>query len=197
MTSTTKEAGKAPKRRLKLRKASEIKTRQIEWLWPGRIPLGKLVVFQGDAGLGKSLVTVDMAARISTGAPWPDATSEPQPAGDAIIVSAEDDADDTICPRLEAAGADLDHVAVLAPDNDGPFFTVADGGACARELLDAVPNARLLILDPVSAFMGDINTNRDSAVRGALAPLASLAAARSVTVVLLMHHTKEIGRAHV
>ncbi|MGQ0634922.1 MAG: AAA family ATPase [Planctomycetaceae bacterium] len=45
----------------------------VEWLWPGRIPLGKFTLLVGDVGLGKSLLMLDVAARLSRGRGWPDA----------------------------------------------------------------------------------------------------------------------------
>ena len=70
-------------------------------------------MFNGDPGEGKSLLTVDIAARVSTGAGWPDDPSRQTDAGSVIIASVEDDVADTMWPRLQAAGADLNKVHVL------------------------------------------------------------------------------------
>jgi hypothetical protein len=58
---------------------SDVQPRPLEWLWPGRIPIGKLTLIAGDPGLGKSFVTLDMAGRVSRGTPWPDRLHEPNP----------------------------------------------------------------------------------------------------------------------
>ena len=84
----------------------------VKWLWPGRIPLGKITVLDGDPGLGKSTLTLDLAALVTTGRPMPDGT--PGIEGTVILLSAEDDPSDTIRPRLEAAGADLSRVQLLS-----------------------------------------------------------------------------------
>lgn len=85
-----------------------IHAERIRWLWHQRIPLGKLVLYVGDPGKGKSLVTIDNAATISRGARFPDgAVSE---IADTIFLSAEDDPADTIKPRLDAAGADASRI---------------------------------------------------------------------------------------
>jgi hypothetical protein len=84
----------------------------LVFLWPGRIPLGKLPLIAGDPGLGKSLITTDMAARVSAGMPWPE-NRRRQKRGSVILLSAEDDLDDTIRPRLDAAGADVSQIVAL------------------------------------------------------------------------------------
>jgi AAA domain len=85
--------------------ANTIQAKKIEWLWPKRIPLGKLVLFVGHPGLGKSFTALDVAARLSTGAGWPDG-SPGGLQGNSIVFSAEDGMADTIIPRLMALGAE-------------------------------------------------------------------------------------------
>jgi len=60
-----------------LRFANDVQPEQRRWLWPARIPLGKLTLLIGDPGVGKSLLATDLAARVSAGLPWPD-TPNPQ-----------------------------------------------------------------------------------------------------------------------
>ena len=47
-----------------VRKLADVLPERLEWLWPGRIPLGKLTLLAGDPGLGKSFLTLDMAGFI-------------------------------------------------------------------------------------------------------------------------------------
>src|SRR5215471_9113232 len=79
---------------------ADVAREQVRWLWPGRLPRGKLVVLDGDPALGKSTLTLDWSARITTGSPWPDG-SRPEKRG-VVLASAEDGIADTIRPRLEA-----------------------------------------------------------------------------------------------
>src|SRR5579864_6226063 len=58
-----------------LNAASDIEPAPTEWLRPGRIPLGHLTLLAGDPDAGKSLVTLDMAARVSTASAWPDGSA--------------------------------------------------------------------------------------------------------------------------
>jgi hypothetical protein len=83
---------------------ADVEPESIDWLWPGRVARGKITMIAGDPGLGKSTVTLDMAARVSTGRPWPDAPDVSTPVGSVILLSAEDGLADTIRPRLDAAG---------------------------------------------------------------------------------------------
>jgi hypothetical protein len=97
--------------------AASVTTKPVEWEWSGRIPSGKLTIFDGDPDLGKSVVTMDIAARKSTGRGFPD--GEPCKAGNVLIVNVEDGIADTIVPRLEAHGADLNRVFIFSSVPDG------------------------------------------------------------------------------
>src|SRR4051794_16930794 len=102
---------------------SDVHPRPVEWLWPGRLPAGKLVVLDGDPGDGKSTMLTDLSARLSVGGAFPDGHQSPRPRS-VVLLSAEDAADDTIRPRLDAAGADPTRVVIF----DG-VTTVADDGS--------------------------------------------------------------------
>src|SRR5207244_11683109 len=87
---------------------------------------GKLHVVEGDPGLGKSTLTVDLASRVTTGALWPDKQKGCVPSG-VVLLSAEDGLEDTIRPRLDAADADVHRVVALTgirywDDTAGEFF---------------------------------------------------------------------------
>ena len=56
--------------------AGNFPAQPVEWLWPDQIPIGKVTLLVGDPGSGKSLVALDIAARVSRAAPWPDANAE-------------------------------------------------------------------------------------------------------------------------
>lgn len=182
-----------------LSETDTVQPEPLEWLWPGRVPLGKLTLIAGDPGLGKSLLTVDMASRVSAGLPWPD-SSDPNPAGGVLMLSAEDDIADTIVPRLIAAGAHRPRVRVLTgvewydPNEDetttGMFDLDRDIKVLAQAIAKVV-GCRLVTIDPVSAFVGgQTDSHKNSDVRGLLAPLAELAQKTSVAVVMVTHLTK-------
>jgi hypothetical protein len=170
----------------------------VRWLWPGRIPLGKVTVLDGDPGTGKSTLTLTIAAKVSTSSPFPDG-ARPERA-DVILLSAEDDIGDTIRPRLEAAGADLARCWVLPdvqPDPDKPPRPPelpADLDAIEGMVKDK--QAALVVIDPIAAFLsGTVDMHRDQDVRRALAPLAYMAARTSAAVVIVRHMNKGQGSA--
>jgi hypothetical protein len=90
-------------RALNLLPASQLVQRGIDWLWPGRLGLGKAAILDCDPCLGKSLRTLDLSARPNTGRPFPDKGPGPG-ASPAIVLNAEDGAEDTIRPSLQARG---------------------------------------------------------------------------------------------
>ncbi len=174
----------------------EIVSRPIRWLWHRYMPLGKLVVIDGDPGLGKSLLTLDIAARVSRGDVMPDGTNGVF--GHVVILSAEDTPEDTIRPRLEAAGADLSHVRLLR----GVRATGGERSPEIGEVLDLAAieaavmscEAALVIFDPLVAYLGaKINANHDQEVRRALAPLALMAQRTNATVLGIRHLNKTAG----
>jgi hypothetical protein len=175
--------------------ASEIEPTTVEWLWQSRIPLAKITILEGDPGLGKSTLLLDLAARVSRGAPMPDGT--PGAEGAVVILTAEDGASDTVVPRLIAAGGDLDRIAILLGGEGGDrkkrLLSFPGDIETLREMIQEI-NAVLVIVDPLVAFVGpSINTWKDQDVRRALHPFAELAEQTGAAVVALRHLTKGQG----
>lgn len=187
----------------------------VAWLWPGRIALGKVTLLAGDPGLGKSMVTLDIAARVSRGAGWPDKCSPLAPREErllaereaytpasVVLLSAEDDLADTIRPRLEAHHADCSRiVAIQAIGSDvrtsGARRTFDLGRDMDHliETIDSLDNCRLVIIDPISAYLGRASENANAEVRSLLSPLALLATQRQLAVLVVTHLRKEEGAA--
>lgn len=173
---------------------ADVRPEPLHWLWPGRLPVGMVTVLDGDPGLGKSLLTLDLAARITTGRPMPDDTRSDVrgPAG-VVLLGAEDDLARTIRPRLEAAGADLRRVVVLR-GRSGRWVTVADLGLI-RSAIER-HQAALLVVDPLMAHLPDsVSAYRDQDVRSALGPLGLVASETGCTVVLVRHLTKDQSKS--
>jgi hypothetical protein len=173
----------------------QVRTRPVKWLWPGRIPLGKLSIFAGDPGLGKSYLTLDLSARISLGAAWPDQGNSPQ--GNVLIISAEDGLEDTIRPRLELLEADLRRIhaisTIVRQGDKEVAFSLAEH---LSQLEQAIVQHRtvLLVLDPILAFTGKrTDTYKSSEVRAVLAPLATMADRTGCAVLAVLHLNKRSG----
>lgn len=178
-----------------LTRASDVTPTQVEWLWEGYLPKGKLTMFDGDPGLGKTLTALDIAARVTRGAAMPDGS--PGASGDVIVLSYEDDAGDTLRPRLEAADADLERVHFLQgkthKDGAPDLIAIPDDIPVLAEAIERT-KAVMLLIDPLVAALGsDTNSFRDQDVRRALAPLASLAQETGVAVPLVRHLNKMSG----
>ena len=174
--------------------AVEIQAQQISWLWPQRIPLGKLVLLEGDPDLGKSLVSLDLCARLSTGRPFADGQGGGEPAN-ALVLSGEDAAADTIVPRLKRLGADLQRVFVWQRHEEPEDWPWRFPGQAAR-LDDALERtqARLAIIDPLMAFLDEsVIWTSDPSVRRALTPLMHLAEKYQCTLLLHRHLNKQGG----
>ena len=177
-------------------KVSSVRAERVEWEWMHRIPRSKLTVLDGDPGLGKSTVALDLIARLTSGRPKPGDERELPTAG-AVILSAEDGIADTIRPRLEAAGADLDRVAVLTAVRDEkgrPRLPVLPEDIESARAAVQTMGARLLVVDPLMAFLaGRVDSHRDQDVRGALALLSDLAEAEAVAILIIRHLNKTMG----
>ena len=174
-----------------------IKREQVRWLWPHRIPRGKLTLFVGNPGTGKSLATIDLAARVSTGRMFPD--GHPCERGNVLALTAEDDARDTVGPRLDAAGADSSSIArinavkvTLADGATGEsFFSLDRDLAKLEDTLKKHPDFKLLIIDPLTAYMGaKVNSWRDAEVRALLTPLTDFAMRSGIAAIGIMHMRK-------
>lgn len=179
-----------------LLRMSEVTAQQIRWLWRGRVARGRVTLIVGRPGEGKSFLTADLAARVTTGRPWPD--ESPCELGGVLLVTVEDDPADTIRPRLDAHGADVTRVQLLK----GIYSVGSDGeaGEAAFTLrnLPALEAAfgkaedlALCVIDPIGSFLGGgVDAYRENEVRAVLAPLAALAQRTDVAIVVIAHTRK-------
>jgi hypothetical protein len=192
----TADGPAAPRRRFKMTRAADLICRPVDWLWRHRVPRGTLTLFAGDPKVGKSLVTIAMAAAVSRGVALP-GDDPPDGPGSVVMLSAEDDPARAIVPRLKAAGANLNRVHIL----EAVYFL--DGTEALPNLradIDAIEQAvaglgdcRLIVIDPVSAYLAGIDDHRNSELRGVLSPLKIVAERTNAAVVLVTHLNKGAG----
>ena len=173
---------------LKMIKMSEIQSQEIDWLWYPFIPYGKLTIVQGDPGDGKTTMVLNIAAKLSKGEGLEEYMKVQEPMN-IIYQTAEDGLADTVKPRLEAAGADCERVLVI--DESDKSLSMSD-----ERLEEAIKQtgARLLILDPIQAYLGGgVDMNRANEARDMTKKLGALAEKYKCAIVLIGHMNKAAG----
>jgi hypothetical protein len=187
--------------------AADVVPSEVEWLWSRWLPRGVSIMLDGDPDLGKSTLTLSLAAALTTGSPWPDGR-HPE-VGTVVICSSEDMLDKVVVPRLMSAGADLHRVhlvkAVMGPDEEA----LDEGDTSDQEMEMSLPQhtealeqminevgASLVIVDPLMAYLdGDVNAHIDQEVRRALLPLARMAERTNACLLMVRHLNKAGGAA--
>jgi AAA domain-containing protein len=176
--------------------ASTIRPEEPEWVWPGVLAKGALSIIGGDPDLGKSTVTLDLAARVSSGGRWP-VTKQRASQGTVLIFSAEDNPANTSVPRLMACGADLNRVhfvGMVADAKGEKVFNLKQDIPALEKAIAEIGDVALVIIDPISAYLGNIDSNKNAEVRGALAPLQAVMNKHNVCVLGITHLNKGSGQ---
>jgi putative DNA primase/helicase len=176
--------------------AADVTPEPVEWLWPGRVALGKLTLIAGEAGLGKSQLSIAMAAAVTTGGEWPCREGRASQ-GNVVILSAEDGAADTVVPRLIAAGADRARVELVSAVRDGKSrraFDLSADLALLGKKISEIGDVKLIIIDPISSYLGPkVDSHVNAAVRGVLEPVSEMAARLRIAIVAITHPPKGTG----
>ncbi len=173
---------------LRFKYFSSVEPRKVDWLWYPYIPYGKITIIQGDPGEGKSTFILNVAALLTKGSKMPDGTGGGR-AHTVIYQCAEDDIADTIKPRLIDAGANCNKIAYIIDDNNELTFEDS-----RIEGVLAKTGARLLVIDPLQAFLvQDTDMQSAARMRMALGKLSDVAARHQCAVVLVGHLNKSIG----
>jgi hypothetical protein len=183
-------------RRIVRKKASDYKLRKQKWVWDGLVPLRQTTVLAGKGGIGKSTVWVDMVAKLTRGTLPGEFWGEPV---NVLVAAYEDTWEETICPRLIAAGADMDRIESVDICNEEDEDEDSTGIVIPRDL-DSLEDAllevgaKVLVIDPLlSAMDGSLNTFTDRDVRKALDPLNRLARRTGLSVIALAHTKKDVA----
>lgn len=165
-----------------------VEVEAVEWLWYPYIPFGKVTILQSDPGCGKTMLALDIAARLSKGEPLPFSESSTPPMT-VLYQTAEDGMGDTIKPRLLEANANCENIKVIDESQDPLCFTDA-----RIEVAIVQTGARLLILDPLSAYIGgNVSLNAANEVRSTFRPLYEVAARTHCAVLIIAHMNKSMG----
>lgn len=162
-----------------------ISAKAVEWLWYPYIAYGKITILQGDPGEGKSTMMIQLASLITTGKSMPDGSGGKSP-GNVIYQAAEDGLEDTIKPRLMAAGADCSRIAFLE-NNENPI--TLDDERLEQAIIDT--QSKLLVIDPLQAFLRvDNDMQKSNSTRSVFGHLAKVADRTGCAVVLIGHMNK-------
>lgn len=169
----------------------KVQPRAVSWIWPGWIPRHKISILGGEFGVGKSYLSMHIAARITQGEGLPGVASTPQ--GNVLLLAAEDGLEDTILPRLIEEGADTSKVCALigfkgpvgveSPDLSAHYTRLA---ALCQEV-----RPELLIVDPINNYVGSqMDSNNNVHVRSVIQPLVDMAGAYKITMLFIHHFNK-------
>jgi hypothetical protein len=195
---TSRELGrKESNREPVIVRAADVKPQTVKWLWSPRIPRGKITILQGDPGCGKTHIALSLATTVTRGARFFDEPAELDRAPENVVyLSSEDGIEDTLQPRLARMGADLERVFFLrgwrfrdANGSDPHPITLKDVQLIEKALDDHFP-VGLVVLDPIQAFLGEIDMHRANEVRPLLSALGRIAEGHGCAALVLMHMSK-------
>jgi putative DNA primase/helicase len=176
--------------------AADVEMCGIDWLWPGRFALGKISLIAGLPDYGKGQSAAFIAAAVTAGFELP-CNEGMARQGNVIWFNAEDDARDTIKPRLIAAGADLNRIHFVNSarlDGKGKIFSLVTDLPLLRKKIEEIGNVVLVIIDPISAYLGvgKVDSRQATDVRGVLTPLKEQAEELHIAVIGIAHFNKKI-----
>jgi putative DNA primase/helicase len=175
--------------------AADVKLRHIDFIWANRLARGKHTCFAGEGGLGKSQLLIAIIAVVTTGGEWP-CNEGRAPLGNAVILNAEDRDDDTLVPRLMAAGADLKRVriikAAVADDQRGKRrFNLQTDLPKLKQEIENFGDVLIVGIDPVSSYMGaKLDSHNNTQLRAVLDPITDLAEETEAAFVSVTHFNK-------
>jgi len=183
----TPRTPKPPEGVIHYMRATDVPIETLQWIWEPYIPLGKLVMLDGDPGVGKSSLCAWLAGAISTGRGMPDTPDQTREPANVLMLSAEDGIGDTIIPRLKKMEADLERVFV---SDDG--ITLNARGLTKLEKTIAFLHPKLVFIDPIVFYMGaDMDMNRANEVRGMTGRLSMMAGHYGCTIIPVRHLRKQ------
>ena len=178
---------------------NDVEEQEIDWVWPEKIARGELCIIAGEPGASKTMVAVDLAARVSTGATAP-LSEEPICKGNVVFLTSENDPAKVLRPRLVAAGADLSKVFLISSsltevDNNGKakkkHVALAEDAEKIGRIMGEIEDVVLLIIDPISEYMGKKDANNNADVRDMLATLTDHVRSHNVAILAIAHFNKK------
>lgn len=176
--------------RFKLTNFKDIELKDVEWLWYPYFALGKLSFLAGDPGIGKSFITTFLASIVSNGDCFPYSNINVSQ-GNVIIQNGEDEPGDTIKKRLFSFRANEDNIYMIdlkEEKENGDYLTLSDVKVLDELFSEIHP--KLVIFDPITVFLGDVNMNDAPKVRRLLRPIGKLAEKHNCAIIMVIHLNK-------
>jgi hypothetical protein len=177
-----------------IRRLSEVKAKNIEWLIHPVLAKGKLTIFHGEPGKGKSQASIYTAAEVSRGGTYFDGQQIEE--GEVLFITSEDEASDTLKPRLMACGANVNNIIelrwIVKKDGKINMFNLEQHIPQLKKAVQQLPNLKLIIIDPISAFLGKVDGN-SGGVRGLFAEVKPIVEERGCALLVIAHNNKTSG----
>ena len=182
--------------RLEIPSDLNYKERPIKWMWPKVIPFGMATIISGDSSVGKTFIGVDIAARLSTGRPFPGCDEESAVSGETIYMVSELPIEEAFLPRLIAAGVKRGTVYPFKGEYEIKgkllFFDISRNMPMIERFIEKHPNVRCLIIDPAVSFVSEgAKMNEMVAARHIMDHLIRFAAKTGLAVVIILHLNKD------
>lgn len=183
-----------------------VQMRAIDWLWTGWVPKGYVTLLAGETGAGKSTVLADIAARVTTGVPWPGESQQRAPSR-VLWLGSEDGIEEMTAPRLAACGAALDHVIEIqgvTQQGRRNTFSMQDDLEQVAHWLTLARSAgepfAMLVIDPVTSYLPGqklkrVDLSDAGQLRTVLEPWLVLAQEHNIAIVCVTHFAKDTTRS--
>jgi len=170
----------------------------IDWVWRGKIARGELCIIAGEPGASKTMVAIDLASRVTRGDKEP-LGDRPMAQGSVVFLTSENHPTKVMRPRLVAAGADLNKVHILSSSlievvngkKKNRHVAIAEDAQKIGEAIATLPDVVLLVIDPISEYMGKKDANNNADVRDMLATLTEHVRDKNVAVLAIAHFNKK------
>lgn len=176
--------------RFQLTNFNDIEVKNVEWLWKPYFPMGKISFIAGDPGSGKSFQTILLASIVSKGDKLP-LSDINAPMGVVIIQNGEDGAGDTIKKRLNSFHANNNNIYMidLKKEHEESRDIMLTDVSELDELFEEI-KPKLVVFDPITAFLGDVDMNSATKTRLLLKPIGKLAEKHNCAIVFVIHRNK-------
>jgi len=185
-----------PRKGSLVHRASDLKPQAKDWLWKGHLLRGAQELLTGVPGLGKSQAQISLIACVSSGLDWPDGQPGCEPMN-VIMLTAEDSIRQEVLPRLIAAGADRNKVYILnriKSDGKDRQFLLAEDLDEMERLAKEIGGVGLITVDPITAYMGKLDSHKATDVRSQLGPLKDFAEKTDIAISSITHPPKSGGQ---